>query len=91
MADPDGTSTLDDGSTERVARTPRHAYAVARAAVAEPTVDDSLVCSICFTGEANAAIIPCGHSISCVRCLERCEACPVCRKPIEKLLRIYRS
>jgi baculoviral IAP repeat-containing protein 7/8 len=41
--------------------------------------------------EANAAIIPCGHTVACVRCLERCEQCPVCRKGIDSILRIYRS
>ena len=48
-------------------------------------------CSICMVNEANAAIVPCGHTVACVRCLERCDNCPVCRKGIASILRIYRS
>ena len=53
--------------------------------------NNSTQCAICMEKEANAAIVPCGHAVACVRCLERCDNCPVCRKRISSILRIYRS
>ena len=41
--------------------------------------------------QANAVILNCGHVVACVRCCERFTACPVCRKPMERLIRIYRG
>ena len=69
----------------------KHPFAVAQAATPEVRVADSLQCAICMQNEANAAIIPCGHTVACVRCLEKCDKCPVCRRGIRSLLRIYRS
>lgn len=71
----------------------RHPFAVAQAATDErlSRLPEELQCSICMYQESNAAVVPCGHTVACVRCLERCNACPVCRKPIESILRLYRS
>lgn len=52
---------------------------------------DSLVCKICLTREANALIRKCGHAVACVYCIEKCDTCPVCRKPIKEVLRIFRQ
>ncbi|KAL1520824.1 hypothetical protein AB1Y20_022386 [Prymnesium parvum] len=57
----------------------------------ERDLPEWMLCVVCMTNEANAAIISCGHAVACVRCCERFTTCPVCRKPIERLLRIYHS
>ena len=103
---PDGSSSLATPAEEALVSTgdhdasvtqpakKKHPFTVAKAASesAKALVPDALECSICMTGEANAAIVPCGHAVACVRCLERCDqSCPVCRKPIQSILRIYRS
>lgn len=78
-------------SSDASRKKPLHPFAVAQAAVGERSIAESLLCNVCMSAEANTAIIPCGHTVACVRCLERLDNCPVCRKPIERLLRIYRS
>ena len=52
---------------------------------------EELTCKICLTNEANALIRRCGHAVACVYCLEKCDICPVCRKKIKEVIRIYRS
>ena len=46
-------------------------------------------CSICLTNEKNIAFIPCGHVCTCVDCGYKVAQCPICRKTIKKVLRIY--
>jgi hypothetical protein len=51
------------------------------------------VCVICWEKPADAACIPCGHVAGCTDCLRfiKCSnsLCPVCRKSIREVLRIY--
>ena len=50
------------------------------------------LCSICLVEEADTAAIPCGHVFGCWSCANRVKntigLCPICRKPIESLLKI---
>ena len=91
MVGTDGEGEGDEARASAPKR--RHPYAVAAAVTEErlSRLPEELQCSICMHQEANAAVVPCGHTVSCVRCLERCDKCPVCRKPIERILRLYRS
>ena len=54
---------------------------------------ESGLCTICMEDEACFVFIPCGHEITCEKCAmnERLENCPVCRKPIEKRIKTYKS
>ena len=49
-------------------------------------------CSICCDGEISAALVPCGHTY-CFTCADRLrgtkKACPVCRKAISQVQRLY--
>ena len=46
-------------------------------------------CPICLANESNVVLIPCGHLI-CNQCSEQgIEACPICRKKIERNVSIY--
>lgn len=58
--------------------------------------DDGKKCVICFTNNASIAFINCGHFVTCEECSEKLmkeysykRRCPVCRKPILKLLKVY--
>jgi len=46
-------------------------------------------CVICMANPQEMAIDPCGHMSMCYRCSTAVQACPVCRGPIEKALRVY--
>ncbi|GLC59948.1 hypothetical protein PLESTB_001557000 [Pleodorina starrii] len=49
-------------------------------------------CKICFSRDVDSAYTGCGHTI-CARCASATASnrCPVCRKPSQSLLRLYRA
>lgn len=62
-----------------------------------PEEDDVLemssnkACAICLSKKANVAFINCGHMVSCEECANKLKRgkCPICRKKILKILKIY--
>lgn len=46
-------------------------------------------CVICMCQPEEVAVDPCGHVSMCRHCSELVSQCPVCRAPINKLLRVY--
>lgn len=46
-------------------------------------------CKICFSSGANMLLQPCNHLISCENCTKRLKNCPVCRKPIMGVTKLY--
>lgn len=46
-------------------------------------------CVICLERRQETALDPCGHICLCQECTAAVKDCPVCRKPIQKVLRIY--
>lgn len=52
-------------------------------------LNDSRLCRICYNNEYNTAFIPCGHIAACVKCAVAHTKCPLCIKPIEKIMRIF--
>lgn len=46
-------------------------------------------CVICMAKPEEVAVDPCGHLSMCQACAEQVQACPVCRGPIGKLLRVF--
>lgn len=61
----------------------------------EPTADnklsDSRLCKICYCAEYNTAFFPCGHVIACAKCASSVTKCPLCRKPFERVMRVFFS
>jgi Zinc finger, C3HC4 type (RING finger) len=56
--------------------------------------DDSEACTVCMTAKIDTAFVPCGHISCCGRCAKKCEkhgACPICRKPIDSVMKTFRS
>lgn len=54
-------------------------------------LNDINLCKICYSTEVGAAIIPCGHQMSCYPCAVKCDLCAVCREKIHNIIRIYPS
>jgi hypothetical protein len=53
------------------------------------------ICSICLDADANAAIVPCGHSNFCHECISsyhidnQNKVCPICRDEIMMVMKLY--
>ncbi|XP_055696733.1 baculoviral IAP repeat-containing protein 8-like [Phlebotomus papatasi] len=47
------------------------------------------LCKICLTEDVAMAFIPCGHFIACETCSRTLQMCPICRKNIERALKIF--
>ena len=53
------------------------------------------LCSICLDDDANAAIVPCGHSNFCHECISpyhlnsQNKVCPICRTEIIMIVKLY--
>ena len=52
-------------------------------------------CVVCMSKPADHLVLPCGHQCGCESCLneilKRSGGCPICRKPIEGVIRVFRS
>ena len=63
------------------------------AASAPKTEEKGSQCVICWDGPAEGVCIPCGHLAGCMECLLEIKAknwgCPVCRAPIEQVIKVY--
>lgn len=45
------------------------------------------LCKVCFEGEANMIILPCGHLCTCVQCISALPSCPICRVHVQGTVR----
>ena len=52
---------------------------------------DTTNCKICFTSEANGVFIPCGHNFTCYNCANKCSDCPMCRREVYEVIKIYKA
>ena len=52
-------------------------------------------CAICMERMRNSVICPCHHLVACYECtkvlLNRKDACPICRKDITEVIKVYHS
>ncbi|KAJ8316925.1 hypothetical protein KUTeg_004829 [Tegillarca granosa] len=46
-------------------------------------------CKICMSDDATTVFLPCGHLVCCPGCAVSVKDCPMCRKAIEKVVRVY--
>lgn len=49
------------------------------------------LCMACMENPTNATNIRCGHVVMCHQCLSRVSKCPVCRAPIQNILKLFVS
>ena len=53
------------------------------------TTEPGSDCVICMSSPKTVAAVPCGHMVTCSACPVTSK-CPVCRQPVESLLRVYK-
>lgn len=46
-------------------------------------------CTVCLDHPVEIAFDPCGHVVSCQACAASMPTCPVCRKSVDKCLRVF--
>lgn len=61
----------------------------------EQADQQAALCQVCYFEEVDALFYKCGHVVACYTCAKQCAAdsngCPVCRKPIEAVVKMYRA
>ena len=50
---------------------------------------ESKACRICMDSDISQVFIPCGHTISCQRCIGNIKTCPICRRNISGSMIAY--
>lgn len=46
-------------------------------------------CAVCLSAQRSHALDPCGHLCACYNCATKLNSCPMCRRPISRILQIY--
>lgn len=49
------------------------------------------LCQICYGEEIDALFFDCGHVCSCVECARQCEICPICRRSVKQVVKMFRA
>ena len=88
----DGEGTLTEERTGNVykgqfSKGKRWGTGVTHWKVADEQAD---LCQICYGEAVDALFYDCGHVCACVDCAKQCESCPICRRAIQKVVRMYR-
>lgn len=66
----------------------RHGKGVMHFEVAD---EELAMCRICYESEMDALLYDCGHVVACEECARQLELCPVCRKGVRGVCRIWRT
>ncbi|KAL3476484.1 hypothetical protein BJX99DRAFT_227808 [Aspergillus californicus] len=66
----------------------RHGKGISYWEVADEEMD---LCQICFGEEQDALFYDCGHVCACVTCARQVDICPICRKSVVSVVKIYRT
>ena len=53
--------------------------------------EDLEICRICYEAEMDALFFRCGHVAACEECAKQVKDCPVCRKPVDAVVKIYKT
>ncbi|KIV80523.1 hypothetical protein PV11_08016 [Exophiala sideris] len=49
------------------------------------------LCQICCEQAIDSLFFDCGHVCSCVDCAKQCEICPICRKTVKQVVKMFRA
>jgi hypothetical protein len=52
--------------------------------------EEADLCQICYGEVINALFYDCGHVCSCVECAKQCEICPICRRSVRQVVRMFK-
>lgn len=66
----------------------RHGKGISYWEVADEEMD---LCQICYGEEQDALFYDCGHVCACASCARQVDVCPICRKNVIGVVRIYRT
>ncbi|PGH03595.1 hypothetical protein AJ79_07324 [Helicocarpus griseus UAMH5409] len=66
----------------------RHGKGISYWEVADEEMD---LCQICYSEDQDALFYMCGHVCACVSCAKQVDICPMCRKKVTNVVKIYRS
>ncbi|OJD11784.1 hypothetical protein AJ78_07511 [Emergomyces pasteurianus Ep9510] len=66
----------------------RHGKGISYWEVADEEMD---LCQICYSEDQDALFYSCGHVCACVSCAKQVDICPMCRKKVTNVVKIYRS
>ncbi|KAG5298661.1 MATH and UCH domain-containing protein [Histoplasma ohiense] len=66
----------------------RHGKGISYWEVADEEMD---LCQICYSQDQDALFYSCGHVCACVSCAKQVDICPMCRKKVANVVKIYRS
>lgn len=53
--------------------------------------EEGEMCQICYGEEMDALFYDCGHVCACVECARQVEVCPICRKAVKDVVRVFRA
>ena len=66
----------------------RHGKGVMNFEVAD---EEMQLCRICYEAEMNALFYRCGHVAACEQCARQVKECPVCRRAVDAVVRVWRT
>lgn len=55
----------------------------------EVAQEDEQLCQICYGEAQDALFYDCGHVCACLGCARQVENCPICRRAVKGVVRIY--
>ena len=53
--------------------------------------EEGEMCQICYGEEMDALFYDCGHVCACMECARQVDSCPICRKSVREVVRVYRA
>ncbi|KAL8759711.1 MAG: hypothetical protein Q9199_000583 [Rusavskia elegans] len=91
--EPDGEGKMVYGKTQNVyvggwKKGRRHGKGVMSYEVAD---EELAMCKICYESEMDALFYDCGHVVACEECARQVDICPVCRKNVKAVCRIWKT
>ena len=58
--------------------------------ISRESVGENDKCVVCWDLERDCLIMPCRHNITCVKCTKSLKNCPICRMPLQDIIKIYK-
>ncbi|CAM9816791.1 unnamed protein product [Choristocarpus tenellus] len=62
-----------------------------RAPAAEDVDPEKDLCKICLDAPVEVTFLECGHQVCCFNCAAPMKDCPICREPISRMIKFFRS
>lgn len=53
--------------------------------------EEGEMCQICYGESVDALFYDCGHVCACVECAKQVDVCPICRKSVQQVVKIWKA